>query len=485
MSAPSPAAAPTSRAERRRTRTKRRWLRNLGIVALVAVLAVGGSTLWAWWKLDGQIDRVSVSDKLGTDRPTPAAGPLNILLVGSDDRSGDGNQGFGDGSWEPGAHADTTLLLHLSADRQAATVVSIPRDSMTEAPPECSPTAERSTWQIRQFNKNYTEGGPGCLIRTVEGLTGVFIHHFAVVDFGGFKNMVDALGGVPVCTTTPINDEKAGLVLAAGRHILNGKQALGYVRARYTLGDGSDLGRIKRQQAFLASVAQEATKSSLLLRPDKLYSFLSAATESLTTDEAFTVGTMQDIAASVRSLGIKNIKFVTVPTEQYAPDPNRVQWSASAERIWTAIQEDRPVNSPTKPSPSPSVSGPSLSVAPAEISVVVSNDSGVSGLASSVAQKLRDQGFGSVSTANGPAAVTPLRIVHAPGQAEAARTVAAAFPTAVLEESTSVTAIEVHLGPGAPDPVTSPGIERPSTPAGSPSPSATIEERAADEDICS
>ena len=252
----------------------------------------------------GNIHRLDITDALGA-RPTPHATtdkktnlpPLNILVMGSDTRAGSGNSAYGSNNVEygvAGARSDTNLVVHLSADRKSATVVSIPRDSMTKAPQDC----KQKTWKpetgvTRQWNANFTQGGPACTIKTFEGLTGIFIDHFVVIDFRGFQQMVDALGGVTVCTPEPIDDKDSHLVLPAGKTKVNGKQALGYVRVRHSVGDGSDLGRINRQQAFLSSVVQEATKSSLLLRPDRLFRFLNAATQSMTADTDLNVGEMK------------------------------------------------------------------------------------------------------------------------------------------------------------------------------------------------
>ena len=275
---------------------------------------------------------------------------MNILLIGSDTRVG---QGTSDAKSVSGARSDTTLIVHLSADRQHVTVVSVPRDSMVKMPPNCDATVPRSRWTVQQVNSAFSIGGPACLINTLEADTGMFITHFAVVDFTGFKGMVDALGGVPVCTPVAIDDPKAHLTLAAGRHVLDGTQALGYVRVRYTEGDGSDLGRIGRQQAFLSSVVQEATRTSLLLRPDRLYGFLDAATKSLTTDPELGLGTMKDIATSVKDIGIKNVAFVTVPVEAWPQDPNRVQWTAAADTLFSAVVADRPLTPKKTATPSP------------------------------------------------------------------------------------------------------------------------------------
>src|SRR5665811_1265217 len=172
----------------------------------------------------------------------------------------------------------------------------------------------------------------------------IYIDHFMVLNFLGFQAMVDALGSVEVCVPTAVNDPKSHLVLPAGRSRVTGKQALAFVRVRHNIGnDASDLGRINRQQAFLSAVVQEATSSKLLLRPDKLFRFLDAATKSLTTDPAMAnLNSMREVAQSVVGLKTSQIKFVTVPIEDYPPDHNRVQWSSAADALWKAIKNDVP-----------------------------------------------------------------------------------------------------------------------------------------------
>ena len=455
------------------------------IVSVVALVVVGGVG-FAWWRLNSNISRLDVTDELG-DRPQGAQGPLNILLIGSDNREGEGVPGA---SLTEGARSDTTLIAHVSADRQHVTVVSVPRDSMVPAPRDCDVSAPRDQWVDTQWNATFSVGGPACLIKTIEGNTGLFVNHFAVVDFNGFRAMVDALGGVPVCAPEAIDDPKAKLKLSAGRHVLDGTQALGYVRARKTLGDGSDLGRIERQQAFLSSVVQEATRTSLLLRPDRLFGFLDAATRSLTTDEEFGLGTMQDLASSVQDIGIKNVRFLTVPLEDYAPDPNRVAWAPEAEDLWQTLRDDGVVGE--APAPGATASAKPLTVSPADITVQVVNATGVEGLASEVAAALTAQGFGGVETTSTTDRPNGVVVEHGPGQAEAARTVAAAFEGARVRENAEVgLTVRVTLGAGA-SPVqelpnrtgTSP-LPTPSVSAPSPSPTATLETRSADQDICS
>jgi hypothetical protein len=302
--------------------------------------------------------------------------------------------------------------------------------------------------------------------------------------------MVDALGGVPICAPEAIDDPKAKLKLSAGRHVLNGTQALGYVRARKTLGDGSDLGRIARQQAFLSSVVQEATRTSLLVRPDKLFGFLDAATRSLTTDEQFDLGTMKDLAASVKDIGIKNIQFITVPVQEYPADPNRVEWAPSAEVLWQTLRDDGVVGE--KPTSTASGTAAPLTVSPTTVQVDVVNATGVQGLAAQVAAALEVQGFPTPTTSSSTDRPVGVVVEYGAGQQEAARTVAAAFKGARLREDAAVTSgVRVVIGAGAPavqeipnrtgsSPVASPTVTAPS-----PSPTPTITARTADQDICS
>lgn len=474
---------------RRRTR-RRRVLAVTGVVA--AVLVVG--MVAAYLRLNGNISRLDVSKAVGKNRPTPsgnvATGPLNILLVGSDVREGEGNEDYGTGNWEPGQHSDTNILMHISGDRKSVTMVSIPRDSMVPAPIDCDADAPVNQWKTKQWNQNFNTGGPGCLIRTIEGNTNVFVNHFAVVDFGGFKDMVDALGGVPACTPVDIDDPKAKFTLSAGRHTLDGEQALGYVRTRYSLGDGSDIGRIKRQQAFMSSVAQEATKSSLLLRPDKLLRFLDAATSSLTTDPEFGVGEMREVADSIKGIGVNKIQFVTVPTEVYPQDKNRVQWAPEAAQLWQSIRSDVDLGAPT-PTPSPTSTVP-LTVTPDKIQVQVANASGVSGLAKQAVAALAVQGFANPTSINADVVTAGVTVEYSGDREPSARTVAAAFPGATIKKSTTDLGeqIKVTLGAGAPDVIAVPNrlgtepLPKP-TLSSTPSTSATIETRKADADICS
>lgn len=487
---------PTTRAVAREERAahRHRRLRRLAVVAaaaLVVVLAVG---TYAYARLDGNITRLDITGALGGSRPTTQSGPkqpLNILLIGSDQRVGLDTTMYGKDTVEGGAHSDTNMLVHVSADRSWAMVVSIPRDSMVKSPEDCT-NPSSPVDQVRQWNANFNKGGPACVIRTLEANTDVFVNHFAVVNFNGFRDMVDALGGVEVCLKQDVKDRDSQFHLSAGRHRVDGTTALGYVRVRHALGDGSDLGRIKRQQAFMTSVIQEATRTSLLLRPDRLYGFLDAATRSLTTDSELTVGAMKDLAQAVAGIGLSNIEFFTVPTDQYEPDHNRVQWAPAAEQLWQAMREDRQPGAKPKATPTPT-STEALTVSPADIDVKVVNDSGTEGYARQAAKALLAQGFRTAEPVGGTPTAGGARVLFSPAHREAARTVAAAFPGAELVEDPAAGAsVVVHLGQGSPVVVAVPNRvgatplpEQTITLPPSEGATSVVTGRKADTDICS
>ncbi|HET6699463.1 MAG TPA: LCP family protein [Nocardioidaceae bacterium] len=315
------------------------------VVAVALVMSLG--TLLVYRHLEGNITALDTSDVLGSDRPqafTPAHvdhKPLNILLIGSDTRDGQGNHIGGE---TPGL-SDTTILLHLSADRQHAYGVSIPRDSMVERP-SCVRKDGGGTdpGGLSMFNAAYAIGGPGCTQRTVEQLTGIRIDHFVVVDFNGFKNMVNALDGVPVCVPSEVNDTIGNIHLPAGSYEVSGQQALSYVRLRHGLSENGDIGRMKRQQAFLASMANKAISAGTLTNPVRLYNFLDAATKSLTTDpELANLKELAGLAHQLQNIGLDQIQFLTVPWETYEPDPNRLVWAPEADRLWRALRLDKPL----------------------------------------------------------------------------------------------------------------------------------------------
>jgi LCP family protein required for cell wall assembly len=322
---------------------RKRALRAATVVGAVVALALVVGGLFAYRHLEGNITAIDTSDMLGTDRPDKVVdeseplNPVNILLLGSDTREGlNGNIG----GETPGL-SDTTILLHLSADRKRAYGVSLPRDAMVERPDCVTESGGTDPGGLSMFNSAYAVGGPGCTQRTVEQLTGIHIDHFVVVDFAGFKHMVDALGGVEVCVPEEVNDDVGNIHLPAGTYEADGDQALDYVRIRHGISENGDIGRMKRQQAFLASMANEAISAGTLANPVKLYNFLDAATQSLTTDpELASLKELTKLANQVRGIGLENIQFMTVPFDWWVEDPNRVVWAPEADRLWKLLEND-------------------------------------------------------------------------------------------------------------------------------------------------
>jgi LCP family protein required for cell wall assembly len=357
---------------------RRRRLKIGGLVlaslVLLAVLGVVADYLYLTGKIHTSCLSTCLAD--GATRPTKAPDALkaeNFVLIGSDTRAGASGVGTG-GSHVQGARSDTTIILHISAHGSAATLVSIPRDSYVQIP-ACviGPQGQTSAPQMNKFNAAFAIGsqynneyGPACTVHTIETLTGISIDHFAVVDFTGFKRMVNELGGVQMCVATPLDDpivhgtdgwHGTNLHLPAGDRVqIDGDQALALMRARYALDGGGDLPRIKRQQQFLAAMVRKATSSSLLTNPFKLQSFLSAAASSLTTD-GFGLGTMRDLAGALHKTGAGAVHLLTVPNETNVPGLpyGDVQWDpAKAPKLWNAIRHDRAIPGVPRSAKSPS-----------------------------------------------------------------------------------------------------------------------------------
>ncbi|GAA2928379.1 LCP family protein [Streptomyces thioluteus] len=282
----------------------------------LAFLLVGGSitAYLVYDHFNNNIDKVDV----GVSNEAVPDGPMNILVIGTDKRSGKGNTGYGDK--DSVGHADTTLLFHVSEDRSNATVISIPRDMITDVP-QCSAKKDGSTKNIPgsknvRFNESLGQDDrdPGCTWRTVEQVTGLKVSHFMMADFNAVKEMSSAVGGVEVCLGKDINDKDSHLKLPKGRHRVEGEQALAFVRTRHSVGFGGDLSRIELQQQFLSSMIREMKSSDTLSDPGKLYHLADAATKSLTVDTGIgSISKLTALAKELSKVNLKNITFTTLP----------------------------------------------------------------------------------------------------------------------------------------------------------------------------
>ena len=317
------------------------------VVGLVAGAAVAISGI-AIAELSNSI-RANGIVLAGSTKITEAdlAGPINMLLVGSDTRAGQGS-GYGN---ETSVLADVIILLHVSADRKSATAMSFPRDLLVEWPacPSTStpPGPGYLPQSLGQINATIANGGPGCTLLTVEKLTGLKIPYLAMIDFKGVIEMSNAIGGVEVCLTKPIKDQYTFLDLAAGTHTLQGKQALQFLRTRHGVGDGSDLSRISNQQVFLTSLVRKMKSAGVLGNPIYLYSLATAAARNMKLSTTLTdVNVMVALAGALKDVELDKMVFLQVPSRGGLPEPyaGRVAPDyATANLIFEKLQKDQPL----------------------------------------------------------------------------------------------------------------------------------------------
>ena len=295
-------------------------------------------------------------------------GPINILLVGSDTRKGQG-KGYGN---ETSTLADVMILLHVSADRQSATAVSFPRDLMVPWPacPSTSGGPGYLPQSLGQLNATIANGGPGCTLLTIEQLTGLTIPYLAMIEFNGVIEMSNAIGGVDVCVAKEINDPYTQTYLQPGKYTLQGKAALQFLRTRHGVGDGSDLSRISNQQVFLTSLVRKIKSAGVLTNPVQLYSLANAAARNMQLSESLTdLGTMVSLASSLKDVSLEKMVFVQVPSHGGLPAPysGRVMPNYDqANILFQKLVNDEPVKLGSNtgqgavlatPTPTPTASG--------------------------------------------------------------------------------------------------------------------------------
>ncbi|GCB46712.1 LCP family protein [Streptomyces sp. NL15-2K] len=342
--------------EGRRRDRRSRALRAAGLTLAGALVLGAAAAGWAYWHLNSNIKSVDINNALGDDRPpkavtTPApsgsasasplpTGSLNILVLGSDSRSGKENQELGGGDSE-GARSDTAMVVHLDAGRTKATVVSIPRDTLVTRPSCPLPSGgSTSVAYNSMFNNAYSVGGPACAVKTVEAITDVRMDHYVEIDFAGFARLVDALGGVTVTTDEDIDDKDSHLKLEAGTHDLDGAQALALARTRHGIGDGSDLGRIGLQHKLVKALLEQISTTNLLSDPAKLYRVADAVTGSLTTDTGLdSLTELMRLGESLRGLPADDVTTVTMPVSPAPWDRNRVVADEpEARELWASLR---------------------------------------------------------------------------------------------------------------------------------------------------
>jgi len=461
------------------------------VAALSAVLALaltGGA--WQWQSAKNEmLNRISALDPDSRDIIDPNAqfGDENFLIVGVDSRFGE-NQQMGVGTTEDaaGSRSDTVMLVNIPASRERVVAVSFPRDLAID-PMLCEPwdpvTGEYGpiwdeetqtygddmVYTENKLNSAYAVGGPKCLVKVIQKLSGLSVNRFMAVDFAGFSKMVDALGGVEVCSPTPLEDYELGTVLPrAGRQIVDGHTALNYVRARQVTTEfNGDYGRIKRQQRFLSSLLRSMISKEVFFSLSKLNNVVNmfindSYVDNMDTKDLVTLG------QSVQGIAAGRITFVTVPTtgetDEWGNEPPRVD---DMRALFSAIINDEPLpeeknadNTPVPGTPESRASeAPSHDAAPEtelvsavttnpqDITVKVSNSTGADGLGAAATSALQQYGFNVTTPDDYPGPLDNTTVFFSAGNEEAAATVASAFENPTIERVNGMgDVIQVVLG---------------------------------------
>jgi LCP family protein required for cell wall assembly len=474
-------------------RGKRRFvLAGRSLAACFAVLALaltGGAWQWQSAK-NNMLNRISALDPDSRDIVDPNAqfGDENFLIVGVDSRLGE-NLDMGAGTPEDagGARSDTIMLVNIPANRERVVAVSFPRDlaiDQIDCEPwnpetrEYGPLYDEETesygpeeiYTETKLNSAFSLGGPKCLVKVIQKLSGLSINRFMAVDFAGFSRMVDALGGVEVCSTTPLEDYELGTVLPnAGRQTIDGHTALNYVRARQVTTEANgDYGRIKRQQLFLSSLLRSMISKEVFFSLSKLNNVVDQFIDDSFVDN---IGTKElvELGQSLQNIAAGRITFLTVPTTGYMDEyGNEHLREEDTRAIFDAIINDDPLpeeknadNTPLPgtpeatpsdpPTPEPSANGgevvDAVTTDPTAVTVQVSNSTGQDGLGATAATELQQHGFNVNTPDDYPGPVDSTTVYFSPGNEQAAATVASAFSTQTIERvSGKGDVVQVVLG---------------------------------------
>lgn len=417
--------------------------------------------------------------------------PLQILILGTDTRTGQDGASRDD-SASPGAgNSDVMMLMHLSADRERVSVVSFPRDLLVPIPSCYDPDSENiyEGQDLGQLNSALNQGGPGCTVAAINELTDLQIDHFMMADFNAVKELSKTLGGVDVCVNQPVDDPYSGLTLPAGVSSIEGADALAFLRTRHGFGDGGDQGRIRAQQSFMASMARKVREEGTLSNLPKMYAIAQTITKNLTIDDGLSnVTSLLKIADRLKNVDLAKVSFITVPTVPYALNPNRLVLDTDkAEDLFAVLAADRPLDQVPAPSPSsteqatspssaaasPGTEAPSDSTAtasppqtddtsaqdtapsfdPAAVPIAVTNASGHEERAEELQEILVDLGYIQAVARDSTAASPTTQVFFSPGYQQIAQAVAEEFgiPRVQVLASDSATGVVLEVGKNFPD----------------------------------
>jgi LCP family protein required for cell wall assembly len=459
-------------------------------IAALALALTGGAWQWSASK-NHRLNTISALDPQSRDIVDPNAqyGDEDFLIVGMDSRAGaNSDMGAGDTEDAGGARSDTVMLVNIPANRKRVVAVSFPRD-LAITPFQCEawnpdtgeygPLYDSDTkkWGPRyvytetKLNSSFSFGGPKCLVKEIQKLSGLSINRFIAIDFAGFAKMVDALGGVEVCSTTPLKDYELGTVLAhSGRQRIDSKTALNYVRARnVSTENNGDYGRIKRQQLFLSSLLRSLISQDTFFSMNKLNNVVNTFINNSYVDNVKTKDLVQ-LGQSVQGLSAGHVSFVTVPTgitDENGDEPPR---TSDMRALFDAIINDDPLpgendlnatsSPPTKslttkapqaktsPSAEPHPQQvQAVTTAPQDVTVQVSNSTAKSGLATTASTQLKRQGFKVKTPDDYPSSLKSTTVLFSPGNEQAAATVAATLANPKVQRVTGIgKTVQVVLG---------------------------------------
>ncbi|NEA64117.1 LCP family protein [Streptomyces sp. SID12488] len=422
--------------EKKKSKAKKVLLWTGGTMAFVMVAATTAGYFYLK-HLEGNVQTTDIgtAGKSGFSKDEA----FNILIIGTDKRTGAGNEAYGDAGSV--GHADTTILLHVSKDRTNATALSIPRDLIVDVPdcptilPDGSEKIVRGTQDVR-FNTSLGQDDrdPGCTMRTVKAVTGISPDHFMMADFNAVKTLTTAVGGVEVCVAKAVNDKESKLKLPAGKSTVEGEQALAFVRTRHSFGNQGDLDRIKVQQQFLSSLMRKMSSSDTLTNPAKLLKLAEAATKALTVDTGLgKVSTLKDVALELKKVPTKNITFLTVPVVDNPAEQVRatVVVGPTGPEVFNAIANDVSFTAvkqqKAKEAAAVAARLKGTKSEASEVRVRILNGGAVGGSAQAVLNYLQnDEGVTkSENAGNAPAELAKTTLEYAPDQADQARRLAA------------------------------------------------------------
>jgi LCP family protein required for cell wall assembly len=435
----------------------------------LVLLAAGGFVAYVYETTVGSIKHTALLPKGLTESSLPADPygntAQNILLIGSDTRDSSGDCSLG-GDCGAGANADSEMILHVSAERTNATILSIPRDTIASLP-DCTEdksgnttlTGKYSDYQINSALQN----GPQCQVAADNALTGITITGFIMFDFSGIVTMSNALGGVPVCVTKAVDDKNSGLKLPAGTSTVKGEQALEFLRTRDSFFDGSDLGREQATHYFLSQMIQSLRANVNFSNLGELLGIGQAAAKATTVSNNYAgLSNLEGLVETLNKVPTNSITMLTMPWDLDPQNNSRVILDPSAKAVFKEIQDDTSFTSNSStttpktstkaasPSVTPAASTSTANVVKSQVPVNVYNADGVAGRATTIVQALQADGFTDSVSANNANPVTSSVVSYDPNEVTKTQALAVAaalrIPSSQVQSTTNFRGVSVFIG---------------------------------------